>query len=59
MGIPSNATNQEIKKVYRQMVMKCHPDKMAYLGEKEAQEAHLKFLEIIEAYQEMERVRGV
>ena len=59
LGIPSNATNQEIKKIYRQMVMKCHPDKMAYLGEKEAQEAHLKFLEIIEAYQELERVRGV
>lgn len=59
LEIPSAATNIEIKKAYRQRVMQYHPDKAAYLGEEQAQEAHLKFLEIMEAYQELERVRGI
>lgn len=59
LNIPFEATNDEIKKAYRQMVMQYHPDKTAHLGEEQAQEAHLKFLEIIDAYQELERVRGI
>ena len=58
LGIPFEATNKEIKKAYRQIAMQYHPDKMAHLGEEQVQEAHLKFLEIIEAYQELQRVRG-
>ena len=41
------------------MVMTYHPDKTAYLGEEQAEEAHLKFLEIMEAYKELEKERGV
>jgi len=59
LEVSSGATNEEIKKAYRQQVMKYHPDKVSCLGEVQAQEAHLKFLEIMEAYQELERVRGV
>jgi len=59
LEIPSDATNEEIKKAYRQMVMQYHPDKTAHLGEEQTQEAHLKFLEIVEAYQELERVRSI
>ena len=59
LGIPLEATNEEIKKAYRQMATQYHPDKTAHLGEERAEEAHLKFLEIIEAYQELERVRGI
>jgi DnaJ like chaperone protein len=51
-GVTSNASNEEI------MVMAYHPDKMAHLGEEQAQEAHLKFLEIMEAYKELESERG-
>ena len=57
LGVPSNATSEEIKKAYRQMVMEYHPDKTAHLGEEQAQEAHLKFLEIMEAYKELEKSR--
>ena len=57
LGIPFEATNEEIKKAYRQIAMQYHPDKMAHLGEEQVQEAHLKFLEIIDAYQELQRVR--
>jgi len=59
LGIPSNATSLEIKKAYRQMVMEYHPDKTAHLGEEQAQEAHLKFLEIMEAYKELENGRDI
>jgi len=59
LQIPFEATKEEIKKAYRQMVLQYHPDKTAHLGEEQAQEAHLKFLEIIEAYQELERMRNI
>ena len=59
LGVSSNASSEEIKKAYRQMVMEHHPDKTAHLGEEKAQEAHLKFLEIMEAYKELESDRGI
>ena len=59
LGVSSNASSEEIKKAYRQMVMEYHPDKKAHLGEDQAQEAHIKFLEIIEAYKELEKDKGI
>ena len=59
LEIPFEATNEEIKKAYRQMVMQYHPDTVAHLGEEQAQKAHLKFLDIIGAYQELEKMRGI
>ena len=58
LGVSFDATDAEIKKAYRHMVMQYHPDKIAHLGEEQAQEAHLRFLEIVDAYQELEKVRG-
>ena len=45
LGVPRNATQEEIKKAYRRLAMKYHPDKNK--GNKEAEE---KFKEINEAY---------
>lgn len=46
LGVNKDATDQEIKKAYRKLAMKYHPDKNQ--GDKEAEE---KFKEINEAYE--------
>jgi curved DNA-binding protein len=46
LGVSKNATNDEIKKAYRKLAVKYHPDKNA--GKKEAEE---KFKQINEAYE--------
>ena len=59
LDIEPTASNEEIKKAYWRLASQCHPDKVAYLGEDQVEEAHLKFLEIQEAYQELEKMRDL
>jgi DnaJ like chaperone protein len=59
LKIPSDASNEEVKKAYRILISMCHPDRVAHEGEKAVEEAHVKFLEIQAAYQELEKVRGI
>jgi DnaJ like chaperone protein len=59
LKIPSDASNEEVKKAYRSLISLCHPDRVAHEGEKAVEEAHLKFLEIQAAYQELENTRGI
>lgn len=57
LEISSNASNEQIKKAYRKMASQCHPDRVSMEDEKVVQEAHLKFLEIQSAYQELGKIR--
>jgi len=59
LGVESTASNDEIKKAYWRLASQYHPDKVAHLGEDQAEAAHLKFLEIQEAYQELEKKRSL
>lgn len=50
LGVDKKATAEEIKKNYRKLSLKWHPDKWADKSEKEKKEAEDKFKDIAEAY---------
>lgn len=50
LGVSEDASKEEIKKNYRQLASKWHPDKFVGKSEKEQKEAEEKFKEIAEAY---------
>lgn len=51
LEINENATEEEIKKAYRKLAMKYHPDKFSNSNEEEKKKAEEKFKEINEAYE--------
>ena len=53
-----SATNDEIKKAYRTMAKKYHPDTVANLGEEIKKKATEKFRSVNEAYEELKKTRG-
>lgn len=50
LGVAKNATDEEIKKAYRKLALKYHPDKISSSDEKTKKESEDKFKEISEAY---------
>jgi DnaJ like chaperone protein len=59
LEITPAATDEEVKKAYRRMAMKYHPDKVANAGEEIRQQATDKFRGINEAYEHIKRQRGL
>ena len=59
LEIQPSATNEEVKKAYRRMAMKYHPDKVANAGEEIRQQATEKFRGINEAYEHIKKQRGI
>ncbi|NOZ03213.1 MAG: DnaJ domain-containing protein [FCB group bacterium] len=57
LGIDPSATDTEIKKAYRKMATKYHPDKVAHLGEDLRLLAEEKFKAVNEAYQTLKQER--
>jgi DnaJ like chaperone protein len=51
LGVDKSASQEDIKKAYRQLVNKYHPDKVAHLGDEFQKLADKRFKEIQEAYQ--------
>jgi len=58
LEIESTATNDEIKKAYRTMAKKYHPDKVNDLGEDVKKSATEKFRSVNEAYESLKKQRG-
>lgn len=59
LGIPSTATDDEVKSAYRKMALKHHPDRVAALGEELRKAAEQKFQEINEAKEQIYKARGI
>uniref|UniRef100_A0A6A7GBB3 J domain-containing protein n=1 Tax=Hirondellea gigas TaxID=1518452 RepID=A0A6A7GBB3_9CRUS len=53
LGVDKDSSSEEIKKAYRKMAMKYHPDKANNLGEKTKMEYEEKFKQINEAYENL------
>lgn len=59
LGLAANATDEEVKKAYRRLAMKYHPDKVANMGEEIRKSAEAQFREINEAYEQIKTDRGM
>ena len=59
LEISPDATNDEVKKAYRKMAVKYHPDKVATLGEDVQKAAEEKFKAISQAYEAICKERGI
>lgn len=59
LEVDSNATDEEIKKAYRRMAVKFHPDKVAQEGEAVQKAATEKFKKVQEAYENIKKQRGI
>ncbi len=59
LEIPPDATDEEVKKAYRHMALKYHPDRVSQMGEDVEKAAKLKFQELQAAYEEIKKKRGI
>ena len=58
LELDKNATNDQIKKSYRELAKKHHPDKVQHLGDAYVKAAQDKFQQIQKAYQNIKNERG-
>ena len=59
LEIEPTATDDEVKKAYRRLALKHHPDRVASLGEDVQKAAEEKFKQITDAYERIRKARGL
>jgi DnaJ like chaperone protein len=59
LEITSGASDDEVKKAYREMAKKHHPDKVSHLGDDVRKAATEKFQKVSAAYEEIKKQRGM
>lgn len=58
LEIESNVDDDAVKKAYRKVAMKFHPDRVASLGEEVQKGANEKFQKVVQAYENIKKKRG-
>jgi DnaJ like chaperone protein len=59
LEIDRSASNDVVKRAYRRMAMKYHPDKVSHLGEEFKKAADEKFKKVNEAYEKIKKERNM
>jgi DnaJ like chaperone protein len=59
LEIERSATDEEVKKAYRKMAVKYHPDKVSHLGDDIRKSADEKFARVNEAYNKIKKERNL
>lgn len=59
LGVDATASEEEIKKAYRKLAVKYHPDKVQHLGDEFQSGATEKFQKIQDAYETIKKERGI
>ena len=59
LEVEENVSDEGIKKAYRKMALKFHPDKVAQEGETVQKAATEKFKKVQEAYENIKKRRGM
>ncbi|MGE5393127.1 MAG: TerB family tellurite resistance protein [Candidatus Saccharibacteria bacterium] len=59
LEVEPTASEEDLKKAYRKMAVKYHPDKVHYLGEDIQKAAHEKFQKVNEAWEIIKKERGI
>ncbi|NNE32865.1 MAG: DnaJ domain-containing protein [Winogradskyella sp.] len=58
LEIEKSVSDDEVKKAYRRMAKKYHPDRVGHLGKEHQDGAEAKFREVQEAYEHIQKERG-
>ncbi|MFB6307586.1 MAG: DnaJ domain-containing protein, partial [Flavobacteriales bacterium] len=59
LEVDPNASDEEVKKAYRKMAVKYHPDKVNHLGEKFKKATEEKFQKVQSAYEQIKKERNI
>lgn len=59
LEVSITSTDDEIKKAYKKMALRYHPDRVGHLGESFKKEAENKFKKVNEAYELIKKERGI
>ena len=59
LEITPDASDEELKKAYRRMALKYHPDRVAHLGDDVQKAANAKFQDLNASYEQIKKERGI